>query len=361
MRYMGYPLLFLSTLLLVTSASAFTLGKVTVPLASRAASSVNAAEKVALTRLLVQLTGHEDVTALAGTRQLLSQPEQWLSSYGYDASPSGGLLLTTDFDVQALSRALMTAGAPVWSLSRPPLLLWTATPGGLMTADNSGRLDTTAKQRGLPLHLPESAAELDVANISGHFMQPIFAASKSYNTSLVATAVIYAGSSPTLRWWLYQDGQLLTRGSGSAASVGGAEALLIDQLTNALSSRYAVQAGQSGNYQLTVNGVKTLASWHQLDSYLTSLAGMNAVAMRQVNTDQASWTLVFAGDGAQLEHLLAVNSHLQHCPRSAVDAAPMALTHSPAASSRLETTNTDPTVASGANAMPAGMVFCWKP
>lgn len=364
MRYMGYPLLFLSALLLATSASAITLGKVTVPLASRASSSVNAAEKVALTRLLVQLTGHEQVAGLAGTRQLLSQPEKWLSSYGYGQSASGGLTLTTDFDVAALSRALMAAGAPVWSLSRPPLLLWVASPNGLVTATNDGRLGTTASQRGLPLSLPQSTAELDVADISGRFMQPVFAASKSYNTSLVATAVIYAGSTAKLRWWLYQDGQQLTQGSGSAASVGAAEALLVDQITNALSSRYAVQAGQSGEYLLTVNGVKDLTAWHQIDSYLASLAGMSGVAMRQADGDRASWMLAFGGDGAQLEHLLAVNPHLQHCPNSAPGAtvitqANAALAPSLDATASYATGGATP--AALPTAPPAGMVFCWKP
>lgn len=334
MRHARYLLPFL-LLLFSGSLLAASLGEVSAPLADRSGASIKAAEQTALTQLLVRLSGREDVGALPGVSDLLANPQQWLSQYGYGQAADGSETLVAHFDATALSRALLAAGAPVWSLSRPPLLLWLAAPAGVVAASDGDGLTREADRRGLPLQLPANASEVAAADIRGRFMQPVFAASQVYGTDLVATAVIYQGSPAQVRWWLYQKNVQLTQGEGSAADQAAAQNLLINQLTDAIASRYAVQGGEAGSFDLSVDGVDSIATWHELNRYLLSLAGVSSAVTTRVAGASASWRLAFSGDADQLTRLLTVNRHLASC------ATTSAVTVTPATA--------------------APLVFCWQP
>lgn len=332
-------------LLMVCSVSfAMSLGEVSAPLADRSSASIKAAEQAALAQLLVQITGREDATSLPGASDLLANPQQWLSQYGYGRAADGSATLEAHFDADGLSRALLAAGAPVWSLSRPPVLLWVATPAGVLGTNDGSALSAQADRRGLPLKLPANGAEVAASDVRGRFMQPVFAASQVYGTDLVATAVIYQGSPVQLRWWLYQKQTLLTQGEGSAADQAAAQTLLVNQLTNAVASRYAVQGGAAGSYQLDVTGVTSLATWHELNQYLLSLAGVSQVMTARVAGAQAGWTLAFSGSADQLTRLLTVNPHLSACGN-----APTSDTTSAVTPASIE------------SAAPAVLAFCWQP
>lgn len=351
-------LLLLSLLMFSGTLLAASLGEISAPLADRSAASVKAAEQAALTQLLVQLSGREDVSSLPGVSELVANPQQWLSQYGYGRAADGSQTLEAHFDAQALSHALLAAGAPVWSLSRPPLLLWVATPNGVLAANEGAVLSATADSRGLPLTLPANANEVAAADVRGRFMQPLFAASQTYGTDLVATAVIYQGSPAQMRWWLYQKHALLTQGEGSAADQVAAQQLLINQLTDAIASRYAVQGGEAGSFLLNVSGVSSLTTWHSLNQYLLSLAGVSRVVTAQVDASRAGWKLAFSGSAEQLTRLLTVNRHLSDCATADTQTPPPVTPPVPVAAA--SAASTEPTAIAAAVAPPV-LTFCWQP
>ena len=106
---------------------------------------------------------------------------------------------------------------------------------------------------------------------------------------------------------------LLTQGQGNAADTQAAQALLINQLTDAIAGHYAVQGGATDAYALQVRNLDTLASWHALNQYFSSLAGVTDVVVTQVTGTQVAWALSFSGGADQLGRLLALNRHLASC------------------------------------------------
>ncbi len=308
------PLLFLLSASVAT-ADSFTLGQVSVPVQNRTSSAVEEAERNALARLIVQLTGQRSVDGL-GVDNLLDTPERWLSQYGFGRADNGSLLLKAQFDVDSLSKALLKAGVPVWSVSRQPLLLWLDTPDGLKMASDSGWLMTPAKQRGLPLILPNGEQAITAADVRGRFMQRMFAASDAYHTDLVATAVIYPGASYQVKWWLYQAEHLIKSGQFSSSSYGDAGRELIQQLTDVIASHYAVQGGQSDYFPLEVGYVNGLKQWVTLTRYLHDLSGVTHVGLDRVSADKVRWKVAFSGTSEQLGRLLDLNHHLTRCDLS---------------------------------------------
>jgi hypothetical protein len=356
-----------------TGSMAAAIGEVSVPLADRSSDSLQAAEKAALTQVLVRLTGREDAAALVGAGSLLSDPGRWLSQYGYGKADDGSQTLEAHFDADALSRALLAAGDSVWPLSRPPLLLWLVTPEGLAVKGNAPLLQQQAQARGLPLLLPVSADELDTADVTGRFMKPVLAASKPYHADLVVTAVIYGGAQTLLNWWLYQKGQLLFQGQRHATDITSAKMFLINQVSSAVAQRYAVQGGKvGGHYLLAVDGINQLADWHYLDQYLSNLAGVTQATMTEVDAAHATWQVSFVGSEDQLHRLLDVNSHLSECARQNASASqhltsvlplqPPAASPSPAQPSAQMPVAAAPS-SQPVSAVPAGpqsLVFCWQ-
>lgn len=307
--------------LFVLPASALTLGDVRVPLSNRATANVIAAEKLALGQLLVQLTGRRDVESLPGVQGILANPQKWLSQYGFESLPNNGQLLVAHFDVQALSNALMAAGAPVWPLSRPALLLWLVTPSGIANEALAPGLLQAAATRGLPLKLPVGGDAVSAADIRGRFLQPVWDASHGYGTDLVAMAIVYPGSPVRVRWWLYQKTVELAQGEESGADMATVQNLLVDKLTDIVVARYAVTSGAGGQFEVVVDAVPDLSAWRDLDLFLRGLAGVTHVNVMEVAGARVRWSLEFSGAADQLRRLLLVNRHVAACDQPHMEEA----------------------------------------
>lgn len=346
-------------------AQAAPLGMVSVPLASRSTQDIEQAEKLALTNLLVRITGQQQVTNLPGVAGLLDNPDKWLARYSYEQSKAGQQLLVTHFDARAISQVLLTAGAPVWSLSRQPLLLWLVGTQGRLVTNSDVSLQRQAATRGLRLLIPTQTGGLSGADVRGRFMQPVFNASNAYGTDLVATAVVYTGSPVSIRWWLYQGEKLLKQGDASGSTLYTAKQSLVNQLTNTVVERYAVKAGKSMQYQLDVNGVKTLESWHRIDRYFANLAGINKATLLSIDGDKASWDVQFSGKRTQLKRLLTVSDNLVACPQPTINTN----WHSPITPAANTTVKLDATTSNSVpitkptpitRPTPKPLTLCWK-
>lgn len=347
MQFMRHLLPFFLLLMIATGVQAVELGRVVVPLDSRSADAVAQAEVDALTKVLVQLTGQQEVQALPGVDVLLQNAHQQLSQYTYGTSTEGGQTLEALFDVQRLARALMEAGTPVWSLSRPDVLLWLVDASGSIVQEDEPLLGQ-ARDRGLPLLLPEQLDGVSPSDIRGRFIEPVYEASRQQKVELFVTAVMYGGTKTTLRWWLYQQQEVLTQHELVAASATEAKQALADELANFLAKRYAVKAGEEGVFHLAVNGIKRLTDWHALDERLQNLTGVEQVITTRIRGETAYWQLAFSGGREQLERLLSVNRHLTPCE----------MAHSTPSPATIQTAVDEAPVE--AAPVPTTLSYCWR-
>lgn len=306
-------------MLLFPSLQAVELGQVRVPLASLSQTDIDTAKRAALKQLLVQVTGRQQVESLPGVSELLADPKKLLTQIGHEANDER-LSLVTSFDVRTIIHKLQDAGSPIWSSSRPPLLLWLVEPNGLVTSSRQG-LERTAKQRGLPLMMPDAGSAVTSSDIRGRFMEPVLKASKAYGTGLVAVATVYPTAPVTVRWWLYQHDNLIEKGSEQANSINHAESTLVNRLSDIIAERYAVISyDDDSQTRISVNRLKTLSNWHQIDSYLRGLAGMDTAHTVSVKDEQAVWQVDFGGGDQQLKQLMLLNRHLRECDLPVVPA-----------------------------------------
>ena len=322
------------------------LGQVTVPVEDRETASRNAAIEEGLARVLVRLSGQSAPRALPGASQLFQSPARWVQQFGYEEvsppqaqptteAPAGepGIQLAMQFDVSAVISAMEQAGLPVWATHRPPVLAWLVIqrPGfGEIVAREQAdpvrkALVDQARLRGLPLVLPamndRDQAAIGPADIRGRFDHVIDAASQPYGTRFRLVAVLYTGSTARLRWRLLDGMNQIAEGELDGSDEASLVAELANQVTGYFVSRYTVTAGAGVERRLTVRGIANLQDWHQLERYLSGLAGMKQARLASVAADEVQFALVFGGGDEQLMRLLEVHRHLSVCAPLPADAA----------------------------------------
>jgi hypothetical protein len=323
-------------------------GAVAIQVEDRSAQTRREALEAGLEQVLVRLTGR--VEADAETRVLLEgDPSRWVLQYGYeeragerdeqteqDSAPT--LWLTARFDVQALAQRLTSAGAQVWPLERPPVLVWLVDQGaarGDILARGAEQplmdaLNEAARRRGVTLLLPEmdgtDRSRIQAADIRGQFEAPLASASQRYGAAFVVSAVLYRGAEPRLRWRLSQQGEVLDRGQTTLPSADQAVAVLVDRIADQLVSLYAISSQQVSPVQIDVSDLRRLQDWHALKTWLGDLAGMESLSLVSLRQDNALFEARFAGSAEKLERLAGLYPHLGRCP---VDKAPIADSDAP--------------------------------
>lgn len=339
------------------AAGAFEPGKVTLPVADRTADERAEVLADGLRRVLIRLTGMrhpEDSPSVAAL--LEADPARWVLQYSYVAPASSGgpeesdknvenqagdepaMLLSARFDVAGLSERLAEVGAPVWGTERPSVLLWVVEQGPgrgeFLGRDDRGEeidvLRETAADRGLPIILPRldgtDRGHVRPADVRGLFDDPVMEASQRYEAGLVATAVLYRGSAPHLRWRIFEQGRQVRQ--GDIARAGGETALLaelVHRLADYVAGLYAVRSGSGRAVTLRIRELSDLADWKAAHDHLTGLAGMQALHVQQLEGTTATFSGRFAGNPEQLDRLIRLQPALRGCPDVAAPAMAPAL------------------------------------
>ena len=79
-----------------------------VTVTDRSAGELTRGTTAALAEVLIKLTGNRHLPGDAMVKPLLAKATRLVLQYGYANAPSGGLLLTTRFDEQALGAELQS-------------------------------------------------------------------------------------------------------------------------------------------------------------------------------------------------------------------------------------------------------------
>ncbi len=194
--------------------------------------------------------------------------------------------LVVQFDGEALTRALMEAGVPLWGRTRPETLVWLAVEdrGGryVLAAGASEELESAlrgaARRRGLPLLLPlmdlEDRQTIRFADLWGGFRRAIEEASRRYGPDAILLGRLYRPLEGPwqARWSLFVEGDAI-HWQSQAWDQGEAIAAGIEGAADQLAARYAqlFTSHASDRIELEVEGIDSLEAYARALAYLQSL------------------------------------------------------------------------------------------
>lgn len=363
------------------------LGDVELTVPDRTSGERRQALSEGLDRVLVRLTGFRkpsELSSLAPVRA--DDPARWVTQYRYEdkksegksGDPGGGLglVLKARFDISGLFERLGELDAPVWDQNRPAVLLWLVvqepTGGDIVGRDSDhparALLEKAARRRGLPVVLPRmddtDRDTIRAAEIRGQFDEPVRKASRRYDTPLVATAVLYTGKNPRLRWRLLDDGRKETSGNRQVEGMAAGLNAWVDAVTRHLVELYAVRGSEERSIRIRVRQLDRLQDWNRLHRHLLGLAGMRSVQLRHLEGATATFDTRFAGPPAKLERLAKLQPGLGSCGDKGTLVAATAQAGS--ASRRAEGATRGPDGDAGQQSRrpprtePFRLEFCWR-
>ena len=315
--------------------------QVVVPVESQSAAALKAASAEGLATLFVRVTGDRATLQHPDIQSVLPQANNYLQQFRYQSAIRNGkeqLTLVLDFAPALVEQRLRFAGQPVWSASRPKVLVWLAVDQGdgrrLLSADQAPALVAAvlaaAKQRGLPVQLPLMDLEDNIA-LSAEAVWQLDAARAQQAALRYKADGILLGHATRLSngawlgsWLLVGQGQPL-RFAGEAATLEAFATDAIDRVTTQLASIYAIAPVSiaSDGLLLRLQGIAGFTDYARALRYLERLAAVRQVNVLSIEGDQLLLQLLAEGQLEQLRQVLARDGRM--IPAAAPAGAPVNL------------------------------------
>lgn len=316
------------------AASAQDLLAARVPIVDQSVGARDEALKVAITQVLVQLTGRADIAHATSIGELIGSPQPYLQQYHYEHGGDGRLELIARFDEQSLRRALARHGIPIWQADRPPVLVWFAFDSSdeqeLINEDTGQQpreaLRMAAAKLGIPVIFPlldlQDRQRVRYSDVVGGFSEPVLAASQRYSTELVLMLrVAEARAGWNSRWVLYRDGAD-TSWESKGASFEQMLADGVQALAASLRHNYTLLPDLSASTQMRIRieGVGSLEQYAAVESLLTDLLGVTALRLSGAGPDWVRMQLTLNVAPSLVQRELGRSSRLKSAALPALTA-----------------------------------------
>lgn len=316
-----------------------------VPVAGSSPGQLNAGYQEGLRRVIVRVSGSDDVLRREGVSDLVGRAESLLQSYqflrGDDSNPYNRLRMT--FGAVGVNQALAAIDAPVWGANRPLTLAWIAVEAGgarqLLVAPEEGRAEGDAARqwreafqraainRGLPLNLPPRRFNGDrelMSEIWGQFMGQLRTASSELDHDLLsAVRVTYSGGQWRAGWVFEGVGFEESETGVRAGSIDDLAAAVVGRWANMLASTYAVAAGEVGELpqvDIVIDQLDSLEDYAAAQRALGDLTPVQSVGAVRVTSSRATLRVAFSGELDQLKGYIALDARF--VPQSSADLPP---------------------------------------
>lgn len=305
-----------------------------VPVADQSGAELARAAAEGLAQVLVKVSGSVEVLALSPVEQALRDARNRVRQYSYTridppaggAGAAAGLAARVEFDPAQVRELLASAGAPIWTATRPVVLVW------LVVEDENGRrfaspdmdqalvagLVEDFHRRGVPLRFPlldlADTAALDPDEAWSLPVPLLLAASERYRaTEVLAGRIALLTSGEIAGDWTYLSGsgrkdRGVVRSSAPEFLRAGVAMVAED-----MASRFALAASGSASEGLpmTVSGVASYADYAAVLSWLESLEPIARAQVTAVAGDRLSLLLTADADAAQLAGIIELNPRLR--------------------------------------------------
>lgn len=299
------------------------------PVADQSEKVRNRALSNALAQVLVRASGHKKVLNSSSIKSSLGDAASFMRLYSYKKLSleeqriyKKPLLLKVNFEPNAISNLLKSAGQPIWSDNRPSGAYWVLVDDGSRKIAADGQdgeaiaLRKAADARGLPVVLPlmdlEDKGAISAADISGKFLDPVKKASKRYSTDYVALGTVTKSGAGWSGNWVVDLGNDTMRFTTKGASSSVAVSKMVDRVANKLANRLAVVLnGQAQTDYLLVDGLYDLESYAKAQSILKNVSMVKSVNAVAVANNQVLFELELLSARQYLVDALAVSSNLR--------------------------------------------------
>ena len=305
-----------------------------VPVAGKSAQQRVAALGVALSQVIVKVSGQRNPLGHPAVAEALKAPGRFVQQFQYrivdapdqSVSPGpSGLRLWARFDPQVVDGLVREAGLPVWGRARPSVLVWAVVerdgrreilgpdePTGLATI-----MTASAAGRGIPLVMPlldlEDRTRIRASDVWAGFVENIKIASARYDSEgiLVVRAYPLVASLWEARWEL-----ILPDGTQRWESQSDLVEILVEDGTHEAADRLAIQYAAVGAYGdplevvMVVSGVNNLADYARALKYLGSLDETGRVDVVRVEADRVWFDLEARGGQDGLRRLVSLGTTL---------------------------------------------------
>jgi len=225
-----------------------------------------------------------------------------------------------------IDRLLTNAAIPVWDSNRPSVLVWMALQNdagdrSLLSNETNPEIinlmQEFATERGLPIIFPLLDFE-DRQNLSADMIwsldeEAITEASQRYGADSVLSGRLHFTASGDLvgLWQFIFQNQVEVFDSFDTDLQSYIHQPL-NRITSELAEHFAIIVSLSGNQKvkLRVQGVRDLASYSNLLSYLQSLVLVESVGISKLQGEDLELELTLQGDQLQLAELIALDRDL---------------------------------------------------
>lgn len=263
-----------------------------VPVESQSPALREQALAQALQRVLVRMTGRDDIAQQPALAETVANPGRFVQRYRYQNVPAEGLKLVVQFDDASLRRVLAERGVAIWEPERPPALVWLALEQDgqrvLVGADEAptvrAQLLEAAQARGISLLFPlldaEDRGRVRFTDIWGGFREQVQAASQRYGTPVIVTARMHRERGEWVSRWALSTPSGDSSWATAAPELEGALVQAVGDLGAYLAREYAAVPGTAvdgGDLRLRISGVADMAAFARLEAYLRELAGVKDV------------------------------------------------------------------------------------
>lgn len=298
-----------------------------VEVASQSPEDRNGAIRLALTDIMVKVTGRRDIRDEVVVQEIIKNGPRYVRQYSYREEPlvgdkEGALpqrKLRVKFDSYALNEALKVEGIAVWPEERPSVLAWIAVENGkrryLIESERHPKLisvfQKAAEKRGLPLLLPlmdlvdQSAIVFN--DVWGDFDDRIAQASTRYGADTIMSGRLLKKRADRwqVEWTLYEKDDV-THWRDETISASEALEQGVDGAFDLLAERYMEGASQreSAQYNLRVLGIRGLDDFAWLVSQLKAVSLVDSVSWREMSGESALFNLVIKSDEETLKQAL---------------------------------------------------------
>jgi hypothetical protein len=216
------------------------------------------------------------------------------------------LALILTFNQSALAQALNESSLPIWSSSRPDVLIWLTLDEYVIgaqsqRADITERLYAAAEQRGLPILLPlmdlQDQAQVRAADVRGGYVDNVAIASQRYGAAVVLTAnMAIENGQAHINWQTELNGQTEvwhSRGDVAVAINAG-----IEELTDRVSRRFTQVVSNPNSYQydLEISDVTGFADYSRVMDYLKKAQYVTDVNLVKLSADSLFMRISLQGD-----------------------------------------------------------------
>ena len=300
-----------------------------VEISDQSAAELARASRVALSEVLVKVSGSADVLSNPAIAQAIGEARNHVQRYAYvDAAQAGkGPAVQVVFDSNYVTGLVIDAGAPLWTANRPLVLVW------LVEDDAAGRqfvssdtapgqlayLQQAFARRGVPVQFPlydlvdrtalslDQAWSLDALALTG--------ASSRYHLDDTLAGRFARLSSGVVGEWSFLRGEERVTRSVTAADEDEFLQAGVALAAEAMAARYAVAASASaGGLTMTVSGVSSYADYAAVVSWMEGLELVDHADVVRVRGNSITLQLRAQADATQLATIIELNKRLVPAP-----------------------------------------------